>query len=224
MGKILKVLNMSLLVLGASFLQATEDTVKKELSTRVVALIDAYTSAQLNLHRQHHVAVTASLSAVAVVPVYPLLEGTETKVLLECMGAGDMRPYFDFVKNQKVAKINTFVDGLLAANDTFIDEGVNTGGGEWGPLDRTRDALKVALGNKVRGVVIDIPAPTTANIKLLYNYHTEFEQEIVQGLEEYISLFAPSGDTSNFLAESVNRPEYRSRGMFKKAIKEAIFG
>jgi hypothetical protein len=70
--------------------------------------------------------------------------------------------------------------------------------------------------------VIDIPAPESASIKLLYNYHTSVEKEIVQGVEEYINLFAPGNDSSNFLAESVNRSEYGLRGKFKNAITEAI--
>ncbi|MCX7343343.1 MAG: hypothetical protein NT128_04275 [Proteobacteria bacterium] len=211
MNKISKIICVSLLALGASFLQAAED-VKRELSTRIVDLIDAYTTVQLNLQRQQPVAV--SFPAV--------VEGTETKVLIECMETRDMRPYFDFVKKQKADKISTFVDGLLAENATFLDLGVNTGGGDWGPVDRTRDALKAALGDKVRGVVINVPAPAAANIKLLYTYHIAVEKEIAEGLEEYINLFAPSGDDSNFLAESVNQPEYRSRGTFKNAIAEVI--
>lgn len=206
-----KVICISLLVLGAGFLQAAEDIVKKELSTRIVDLIDGYTLAQLQWRS-------------AAVPVFPchMLEGTETKVLIECMGTRDMRPYFDFVKNQKSDKINNFINRLLVENGAFLDASVSTGGGDWGPVDRTRDALKVALGNKVRGVIIDITVPEIASLKLLYNYHTAVEQEIAQGVEEYINLFAPSGDDSNFLAEGVNQPEYRSRGAFKNAIKDTI--
>ncbi len=213
MNRILKVLIMFLLALESSFLQAAEDLLKRELSTRISALIDSYTAVQLNLQRQHTVA--ASLPAVT--------EGTETRVLIECMETRDMRPYLDFVKNQKVDKINTFVDGLLAENATFLDACVNTGGGDWGPEDLTRDSLKFALGKKVRGLVIDIPVPESADIKLLYNYHTAVEKEIAQGVEEYINLFAPGNDSSNFLTESVNRSEYGLRGTFKNAITEAIF-
>jgi len=220
MSRILKVLVVFLLALDASFLQAAENRLKIELSAQIASLIDAYAAAQLNLQRQH--SVVAPLQAVAAAPAYPILEGTETKVLIECMETRDMRPYFDFVKKQKADKISTFVDGLLAENATFLDLGVSIGGGDWGPVDLTRDALKAALGEKVRGVVINVPAPVGANIKLLYTYHIAVEQEIAEGLEEYINLFAPSGDDSNFLAESVNQPEYRSRGTFKNAIAEVI--
>jgi hypothetical protein len=213
--EISKVICVSLLVLEASILQAAEDIVKKELSTKIVDLIDGYTLAQLQWRS------TAVSVPVPVLPCH-MLECTDTKVLLECMVARNMQPYFDYVKNQKVAKINAFVDSLLVENGAFLDASVNTGGGDWVPVDRTRDALKVALGEKVRGVAINIPAPAAGSIKSLYSYHTEVEQEIAQVVEEYINLFAPGGDASNFLAEGVNQPEYRSRGAFKNAILDYL--
>lgn len=210
MNRMLKILSVSLIALGASFLQAANldaESDKEELSSRKASLSDAH-------------AVPEHL------PVIAMLEGTDTKVLLECMAKGNTRPFFDFIKDQRIGKIEVFIDALLPTNGLILDASVNIGKDlDCGPADRTRDALKAALVNKVRSLDLASRDPVSANIESLSIYHANVVGEIAQALEEYIEILAPEGDVSNFLDPNIiKQSEHRSRGGFKQSICTALYG
>ncbi len=219
MNKKLKILSAALLISSAGVLSAMEDAATRDgLLARMGALVDAYTAAQ-------HVQVDQLHLAAAMQPHHALLVDTDTELLIKCMQSGDMQPYFVQTKNNIKAKIDVFVDSLLAANGNFLAGGVMVGGHNQ-PANLTRDAFKAAMAGHIDTVHLAIPAPVNAKISSLARCEEGVHSEFAAALDAHLhTLLAANGQ---FLAGGVmvgghNQPADNTRDAFANALIGNIF-
>ncbi len=213
MNKILKVLGISLLTSSAAFAADAGAGDRAALLIRIGTIVDAYTAA----NAQH-----------APAPTYTRIEGTDTKVLLDCFEAGDMTPYFAGLKAEIKAKVSHYIDQLLPHNGNFLEAATAVAtGGAMQPTDRTRDAFKVAVSGCLDGLHLATAAPSNGRLSTITRFVADVQNEILHAMDTYIDQLLPHNGI--FLATGVTatgtamQPANHTRDSFKNALAQVIF-
>ena len=115
---------------------------------------------------------------------------TERQVILGCMEAGNMQPYFYLRKVQIVTQVRTFIDGLLPSNGPFLHGSVVVGS-DWQPADHSRDAFKKAFVRIIRLARLYTVAPDSRDTDALSRFKQAVDGEFGKIVGLYMDYLLP---------------------------------
>lgn len=136
----------------------------------------------------------ARMSSFGSVPTeYPMLGGTDTKLIFDGMKTNDMQSYYADFKKRIKANISMYLRPLMTSGD-FLS--INAVVGIFGkPEDRTLDKFIAALFDYIDRSNLTVAPPTSANLKDLNRFALSVANALTNVIDAYLDslVYTASG-------------------------------